>query len=182
MSGLNSILLAPGHPCYPPRLGQGGPTIAACGDVHLLQLDKIGIFASVKASGTRILDAISWARQFPRDAGVVIGGFHSPIEQECLNILIMGGVPVGWFLARSIEGYRALGKWRDPIVAGRMLVLSATGSPKRVTCSASRPRNELVAQVADSLLILHAEPASSTADLARRFAATNKRVDRLGES
>lgn len=179
---MKSMLLAPGHPCYPPGLGQGGPTIAACGDVHLLRLDKTGIFASVKASGTRILDAISWARQFPRDAGVVIGGFHSPIEQECMNILVVGGVSVGWFLARSIEGYRALGKWRDPIAAGRMLVLSATGSQKRVTALASQRRNELVAQMADSLLILHAEPASSTADLARRFAAGNKRVDWLGET
>lgn len=42
-----------------------------------------------------------------RDAGVtVIGEFHSPMEKECLNILLRGSQPIIVCPARSLENMR----------------------------------------------------------------------------
>ena len=53
-----------------------------------------------------------------RDAGVpVIGGFQSPMEKECLRILLRGDQPVVVCPARGIENMRIPREWRE--AAGR---------------------------------------------------------------
>ncbi|MDG5996712.1 MAG: hypothetical protein E3K33_07075 [Candidatus Brocadia sp.] len=54
----------------------------------------------------------------------VVGGFHSPVERECLTVLLRGSQPVIICPARSIEGMRIPGTWRRPIDEGRLLILS----------------------------------------------------------
>jgi len=49
-----------------------------------------------------------------RDDGVtVISGFHTPVEKECLRILLRGSQPVIICPARSIEGMRIPPTWKQ---------------------------------------------------------------------
>src|SRR5919197_4693895 len=80
---------------YPPAvheyLGDRAPTtLTALGNLDILRQKKLALFCSVKCPGTLILQTYDLARAL-RDAGVtVIGGFHSPMEKECLALLLRG--------------------------------------------------------------------------------------------
>jgi len=70
--------------------------------------------------------------QAVRDAGItVISGFHAPMDRECLRILLRGKQPIIVCPARSLEKLRFPANWREPIEAGRMLILSPSreGAP-----------------------------------------------------
>src|SRR5574341_192332 len=78
-------------------------TLTALGDVDILQRKKLALFCSVRCPGALILQTYNLARAL-RDAGVtVISGFHSPMEKECLTLLLRGTQPVIVCPARGIE-------------------------------------------------------------------------------
>src|SRR5205807_2510306 len=89
------------------RLGSAAPaTLKALGNVGLLRNRKVALFCSARTPGGAILRAHDAARQM-RDEGVtVIGGFHSPIEKECLRILLRGTQPIIVCPGRAIEAMR----------------------------------------------------------------------------
>jgi hypothetical protein len=106
-----------------------------------------------------------------RDAGiVVIGGFHSPMERECLTILLRGSHPVILCAARRLEGLRLGPDGRRAVDDGRLLVVSTFGQKaKRTTAAQAIIRNEFVAAHAQALLIPHASPGGKTEMLARQI-------------
>jgi len=64
----------------------------------------------------------------------VISGFHSPIEQECLRILLRGAQPIVICPARTLDAMRIPTECRAAFAAGRVLFLSPfSHKPKRVT-------------------------------------------------
>ena len=93
------------HPDWPThltkRLGSTAPaTLKALGNVGLLRNRKVALFCSAHTPGDAILRAHDAARRM-RDEGVtVISGFHSPIEKECLRILLRGKQPSSALHAR----------------------------------------------------------------------------------
>ena len=94
-------------PLYPAalqtHLGHSAPAaIAALGDLHILQRKSLALFCSVKCPGNLIVQTYDLAQKL-RAAGVtVIGGFHSPMERECLRILLRSPHPVIICPARSL--------------------------------------------------------------------------------
>ncbi len=102
-----------------------------------------------------------------RDEGItVISGFHSPIEQECLRILLRGKQPIIVCPARAIAGMRIPAECRPAFEAGRLLYFSPfVESPKRVTRDSALRRNELVAALADQAHIAHVTPGGQTAQV-----------------
>ena len=152
------------NPVYPQRLqerlGQQAPsTLTALGNVALLSQPKTALFCSVRCPGDAILGAYDAARRL-RDEGVtVISGFHSPVEKECLRILLRGKQPIIICLARALEKIRLPANWRSAVEAGRLLLVSPFEKrPQRPTKESSQRRNELVAALSDEVLIIHAEP------------------------
>ena len=111
-----------------------------------------------------------------RDGGVpVIGGFQTPMEKECLHLLLRGSQPVVVCPARSIHKMRIPRDWRDPLKDGRMLVLSPfPSSQRRPTAELAAQRNELVAKLARRVFIAHAAPSGKTEAFAHRLAASGK--------
>ena len=106
------------------------------------------------------------ARQLRDERITVISGFHSPIEKDCLGILLRGKQPVIICLARAMDKIRLPSDWRAALDAGRLLILSPFEKrPRRPTIESARQRNELVAALADEVLILHATPGGHRADL-----------------
>jgi len=93
----------------------------------------------------------------------MIGGFLSPMEQDCLDILLRGKQPIILCPARGLKGLRLGEKARQAVEEGRLLVLSAFDESVRNTTTAQAVwRNNLVAAFADSLFVPHAAPGGKT--------------------
>lgn len=154
------------------RLGENAPAeLILLGDKNLLRSRKTALFCSARTPGDAILRAHDAARRM-RDEGVtVISGFHSPIERECLRILLRGRQPVIVCPARAIEALRVPPHLRDAIATGRLLFLSPfVERPTRITRESSIRRNEVVAALADDAYIAHVSPGGMTAEVARFLA------------
>jgi predicted Rossmann fold nucleotide-binding protein DprA/Smf involved in DNA uptake len=153
-------------PAYPvgvePWLG-GRPPQAALGNLDLIRCRPLGLFCSIKCPGDVILRTYDLVRAL-RDAGIpMVGGFHSPMEKECLTLLLRGAQPVIVCPARSIEGMRLPAGWKEPLAENRMLVLSPfVNKHRRITAESSETRNRFVAALADKILIAHAGRGSKT--------------------
>lgn len=161
---------------YPPklreRLGDDAPSqLSALGNLDLLTLPKTALFCSVRSPGHVILRTYDQAARW-RDAGrCVVSGFHSPVEKECLRILLRGSQPIIICPARTLP-QRVPAEWRQPLAAGRLLVLSGfRGGEKRVTTELAIRRNEFVAALADEVCIAHITPGGQAERLTRRLTA-----------
>lgn len=156
-------LILRNDPRYPARLRQRLGTeapleLTALGSLDLLSPPMTALFCSARCPGSVILHAYDQAAQW-RDAGhCVISGFHSPVERECLRILLRGSQPIILCPARSIPT-RQPPEWRAPISEGRLLLLSFfKDGPHRPTKETAQRRNTLVAALADEVYIPHASP------------------------
>lgn len=149
----------------------------AAGPTHLLDGEKTGFFCSSQCPGGVILktfDAITAMRDQGR---TLIGGFHSPMEWECLGILLRGRQPVIWVPARSIVGMRLKPELQSTFSGGRLLVLSPFESKhKRVTAVLAEARNRFVGALADRLFVAHAAPGSRTMTLCEELHAHGKKI------
>ena len=110
------------------------------------------------------------AIQEVRDAGVaVIGGFHSPMERQCFDILLRGNQPVILCAAKGLPGLRLGKDARCAISENRLLVISPFDQDiRRTTAVRAVKRNDLVAALADVLWVPHAVPGGKTWTTIRR--------------
>jgi predicted Rossmann fold nucleotide-binding protein DprA/Smf involved in DNA uptake len=168
MTTVKPTALNPGNAFWPTRLterlGRDAPrTLEAIGSVGLLASRRTALFCSALTPGDAILRAHDAARRM-RDRGItVISGFHSPIERECLKILLRGKQPIIICPARAIESMRIPAEFRAAFDAGRVLFLSPfTKQPKRVTRDSAVRRNEVVAALADEAFVAHIARGSKT--------------------
>jgi predicted Rossmann fold nucleotide-binding protein DprA/Smf involved in DNA uptake len=150
-------------------------SISGFGNLDILHNKALGFFCSVKCPGNLILQTYDLARAL-RDAHItVIGGFHSPMEKECLNLLLRGQQPVIICPARSIKGMRLPSEWQLPLSHGRLLLLSPfDDKQRRTTSDLAEKRNEFVAAIADVLFIAHAAPSSKTERFCREVLTWGK--------
>ena len=130
------------------------------GSLWLLDEPLTALFCSNRCPGGIILKTYDLARAM-RDAGVpVIGGFQTPMERECLRLLLRGAQPRDW---------------RTALDEDRLLVLSPfTSTVRRPTAQLAAQRNDLVSELAHQVFIAHAAPGSKTEAFARKLAATGK--------
>jgi len=157
-------------------LGKHAPkSIRVLGDISILQKPLFALFSSIRCPGDLILKTYDLARSL-RDQGVaVMGGFHSPIEQDVLQILLKGKQPVVVCPARSIFKMIVPREWRGPMAEGRLTVLSFFGEGnERKTEALAEKRNLCVAALADKVIIAHALPGSKTFSLAQQCLAWSK--------
>jgi predicted Rossmann fold nucleotide-binding protein DprA/Smf involved in DNA uptake len=149
----------------------------ADGPLDILDSDKTGFFCSSQCPGGVILktfDAITAMRDRGR---TLIGGFHSPMEWECLGILLRGRQPVIWVPARSIAGMRLSPQLQPAFAAGRLLILSPfQPKHKRITAALAAERNCFVGALADRIFVAHAAHASRTLALCERMQAARKPI------
>jgi predicted Rossmann fold nucleotide-binding protein DprA/Smf involved in DNA uptake len=176
------VHLGANEPLYPPALnrylGNVAPkTITALGNLDALRAYKLALFCSVKCPGDLILKTYDLARDL-RQAGVaVISGFHSPMERECLDILLRGTQPVIVCPARSLEGMRVRPEHRQPLEEGQLLFLSPfEARQRRATVEMAQYRNRFVAALADQIFVAYAEPNGKTEQFCREVMAWGKPV------
>ena len=163
--------------CLRQRLGTDAPArLTTAGSIALLGQPKTALFCSSRCPGEAILRAYDQAARW-RDAGrCVISGFHSPVEKECLRILLRGSQPVIICPARTLEKMRLPSDWQKALADGRLLILSGfSGSEHRVTSALAARRNELVAALADEVWFAHVAPGGEMERLAGKLGEALKR-------
>jgi len=176
MNAFAPTRIIPADPRWPvrlsERLSEAAPAqLTGLGNLDLLALPKTALFCSARCPGHAILAAYDQAARW-RDAGrCVISGFHSPVEQECLRILLRGTPPLIVCPARALPT-RIPAAWRTPLAEGRLLILSGfTAAAKRVTTELAARRNTLVAALADEVCFAHITPGGQSERLTHRLAA-----------
>lgn len=144
------------------------------GDVELLKRPKVGLFCSVKCPGKLVLETYDLCRLF-RDKGIIVAsGFHSPMEEECLQILLRGTQPVIWCLARSM--FKVVPKdYLNAVDDGRLAIVSPfLRKIVRPTAKTAQIRNRLVAEISNVLVVAYAAPRGKTEAFCRDQLDTEK--------
>ena len=152
------------------RLGDGAPAqLSALGNLDLLESPKIALFCSTRCPGAAILAAYDRAAHIRDAQSCVISGFHSPVEKECLCILLRGTSPVIICPARALPK-RLPPEWHKLLSNGRMLILSIFPvGVARTTGDLAAKRNEFVAALADDVWFIHMTPGGQLERLSRRI-------------
>ncbi|HMD98402.1 MAG TPA: DNA-processing protein DprA [Terriglobia bacterium] len=147
------------------------------GDEALLARRKVALICSQKCPSDIILKAYDFARLVRGSGLAIVSGFHSPIEKDCLPILLRGPDPIIIVQGHRLSTSRLPKDWQKAIEAKRLLLLSPFRErAKRVTTELAAERNRFVAAISDEVLIPYAAPGSKTEALALDVLASGKRV------
>lgn len=179
---MDTIKLKKSAPNYPPalqqHLGKDDPNaITAIGNLDILSHNSTSLFCSTKCPGDLIVKTYDIA-QILRDAGMtVISGFHSPMERECLTILLRGAQPVIICPARSINNLRINKEYKKPLKDGRLLFLSPFDkNQRRISAKRSYFRNLFVAAMSAAIFVAHAGPGSKTETFCKEIISWQKPI------
>ena len=125
----------------------------------ILRQKCLGLICSVQCPGSVVIKTFDAIREL-RDAGIVVaGGFHSPMEQECLEFLLRSEQPVIICPAIYVGAAHLTPAWRTALDDGRLLLISPLGEDvRRTTVAQAQSRNEFVAALSAAVLIPHASP------------------------
>ncbi len=166
-------------PRYPTALraflGPDAPAvITALGELALLDSRPLAIFCSSGCPGSLIVQASDLAHMLHDRRAAVIGGFHTPVERACLEILLAGAGPIIVCPARGM--YKTIpAELREPLADGRLLLLSPfEEAERRVTTELAAYRNRFVAALAERVLFVHAAPGGRTEALCRQIVTWGK--------
>lgn len=126
------------------------------GNKKLINTKPIALYCSVKCPGDKILQTYNQCIKWREEGQSIISGFHSPLEKECLRILLKGTQPVIISPARGIWK-RIPKEWQPHIENGLMLIVSIfTESITRMTKETAIKRNEFIMKLASAVYIAHA--------------------------
>jgi hypothetical protein len=112
-------------------------------------------FASRQCPGAAIRVGLDWALEQARNRKVIISGFHSPLEQSVLKIVLEAGSLAVVMLARPVEGAKLPTAWYTSIDSGRLAIVGPIAGSGRLTEDLASDRNDAVATLAQELVIAH---------------------------
>lgn len=174
--------LTPDSLSYPAALRDSAAPFAnrpldVIGDPAILHHRLLALVTSVRCPGDAIIRLYDRVREL-RDAGVpMIGGFHSPMEKECLDLLLRGCQPVVVCPARHIGAMRMPNAWRPALDGGRLLIASPFDHQhSRVTATQALDRNRLVCTLSSGVLVGHAEVGGRVEQLLLEAATSGRTV------
>ena len=153
---------------------QGNIALLTDREAHL-NGDLWALFCSSRCPAQIILKAHELAQQFRASGIPTIGGYHSPVEKECLRVLLRGSQPIILCPARSIENMRLSPAWKGSLAESSLLLLSTFDSKyRRSTAALASQRNAFVAALADKICIAHASEGSKTLQFAQQISEWGK--------
>ena len=157
------------------HLGDRAPElVSVLGNLEILQRKTLALFCSIRCPGSLIVQTYDLAHKLRRAGVTVIGGFHSPMERQCLAILLRSPHPVIVCPARSLPK-RVPPEFRQPLEEGRLLLLSPfADAVNRADEETARQRNRFVAALADQIFAAYAAPNSNTEFFCREIIAWSK--------
>jgi predicted Rossmann fold nucleotide-binding protein DprA/Smf involved in DNA uptake len=123
------------------------------GNEHLLSMPLVAFFSSFKCSAEKILATYEQCKKWSTERQPIISGFHSPVEKECLRILLRKKSPVIISPARGLWKRNPRG-WQDAIQENRLLIVSIF--PREFTWMNSdraMQRNRFICDVVDEITV-----------------------------
>jgi predicted Rossmann fold nucleotide-binding protein DprA/Smf involved in DNA uptake len=153
------------------------------GREDLLNNALLAFFASRQCSGTAIRLAMDWALAQAAKKQAVVSGFHSPLEQSVLKVLLQAKSPVVAVLARPVSQAKLPTQWHTALEQGRMAVVSAephSGQVQsRLTATLASERNDLVARLAGRIIVAHASPGGALERACQDWEVQGMKLERL---
>ena len=157
--------------------GEDLPAVSSKGNLRVLDRTLVGFFCSVRCPGDIILKTYDLARTLRNAQVTLVGGFQTPLEKDCLTLLLRGTLSIVVCPARGMGRMRVPAEWKKPLVDGRLLLLSFFNDEvHRPTVTISSQRNAYIAALSDRLLITHAEPGGRTEQLRKDAITRGKTV------
>ncbi len=156
-----------------------GVTVIGLGNQTLLALPMTAFFASRQCPGIAIRAALDWALEQARSKTPVISGFHSPLEQSVLKILLEAQSPAVIMLARPVENSRLPPEWKTPINLGNLAVVGPITKTERITEESASERNDTVAILAEKIVLAHIDPNGTLAKQVDRWQMKDLNIHQL---
>jgi predicted Rossmann fold nucleotide-binding protein DprA/Smf involved in DNA uptake len=158
-------------------VAEGSAPLALLGNPALLDQALIGLLCSRRVPPPLEEYALAWARAARDLRFPVVGGFLSPVERGCLELLLQGTQPVVVCLARGLAATRIPARWRTPLDRGRLLLATPFADDVvELSAATAEVRNRLVASLARELVVPHAAPGGHLIRLLRQVIAAGKTV------
>jgi predicted Rossmann fold nucleotide-binding protein DprA/Smf involved in DNA uptake len=182
MSAATLHTIAPEDALYPANLKsctafKTTPTLYAIGNLSLLRSPTVALFCSTQCPEDLIPKIHDIAQSCCNTGTPIISGFHTPIEQDCLTILLGGTQPIIYCPARCLHNFRLSPTQHQAIQENRLLLLSPfSASYPRATAALAAKRNALIAAIADTLFIPYAAPDSKTLSFIQDLLKSDKSV------
>ncbi|NCD33273.1 MAG: hypothetical protein EOL87_07610 [Spartobacteria bacterium] len=144
----------------------GEQSLAAIGNIALLDRRKTGLLCSRKCPADKIIESYDQFKIWTADPEMtVISGFHSPLEKECLHLLLKGSANIIMCPPREIMHMRLSNDWKPAINEGRMLILSPF-TQRRADTKIINSRNQFVASISNELIIPYSAPEGVLSNIA----------------
>ena len=178
---MNSVDLPESDPRYPTELKRWlsphPASLQFAGPLEILQTPMLGWMSSVKCPGPAVAQAYDYAQKIRAEGRTVIGGFHSPMEWECLRIFLCSRQRIVICPARNLRKMRLAGELQRGFGEGRILFLSPFAQgPDRASSDLADARNEMVAALAAEVFVAHVSCGGKMARLMERLASWGKPV------
>lgn len=151
------------------------------GSASLLDQPLTAFFASRQCPGAAIRAAMIWAVEQARSKSPVISGFHSPLEQSVLEVVLAAGAPCVIVIARKLEPAHLPPAWLLALQNGTALVVSMEDTTRRLTAELAVCRNDWVAEHAARIVVAHASTEGNLQRQARQWENKGRRVDYLSK-
>ena len=175
-------MLTPAPIVVPPAelestFGKGVPKLWYCGELSLLKNQLLGVVSARKIEPDLALKTTELLEQLTSISLTFIGGWHSPLEEEALRVLLRAPAKIVFCVSKSLEKFVPSPDIDFFVTQGRGLLITHC-SPKaaRISRNASLRRNEVVLHLAKGLLVLSAPARSASLKLAQAAIALRKPV------
>ncbi len=144
------------------------PRLWYLGDPSLLNGKLLGVVSARKIDPDLALKASDLLPRLASLEVTYISGWHSPLEEEALRILLPLPVRIILCLSKSLNKFTPTVEVKALVEQGRALLLThCSPKAKRISRDASIRRNRLVVALAKSLLVLSAPQGSASFKLAQ---------------
>ncbi|MDD2736602.1 MAG: hypothetical protein PHF56_21940 [Desulfuromonadaceae bacterium] len=118
-------------------------------------------FASRQCPGVAIRAAMAWAVEQARSKSPVVSGFHSPLEQSVLEVMLAAGAPCVMVIARKLERAQLPPSWLRAVQDGMAAIVSMNDTTRRLTTELAAQRNDWVAEHAARIVVAYASAGGS---------------------
>jgi len=149
------------------------------GSAALLDQPLTAFFASRQCSGTAIRAAMAWAIEQARSKNVVISGFHSPLEQSVLEVLLTAGAPCVMVIARKLERAHLPPAWLLAVQNRTAAIVSMDDTTRQLSSEMAANRNEWAAKHAARIVIAHISPNGGLRKQAQQWELDGSRINYL---
>jgi predicted Rossmann fold nucleotide-binding protein DprA/Smf involved in DNA uptake len=148
------------------------------GNADLLNRRLIGVISARRIDPDLAWKASQLVTELARlDDLSFVGGWHSPLEEEALRILLTRPVRLIFCLSKSLDRFVPSPEVRNRLSDSQVLFLThCSPRAKRISRDASLRRNLLVAGLSQGLLVLAAPAGSRTLKLARKAISLGRPV------